>query len=103
MHSQARRTDPAESDSLSCGLVFRRRLLSTPPHGDAVIFGYTVMTFCDKDFHLANRASSRTHERGRPARERPGWPRSQGGGIGLPGKAWCFGWSSTKKLMNPLQ
>ena len=68
LRSQARSTGPAESDSLSYGLVFRRRLLSTPPRGDAAIFGYTVMTFCGKDFHLANRASSRTHERGHPGR-----------------------------------
>ena len=31
---------PAESSSLSYGLVFRFRLLSTPPCGDAVTFGY---------------------------------------------------------------
>ena len=31
---------PAESCSSSCGLQIRLRLLPTPPHGDAVAFGY---------------------------------------------------------------
>ncbi|MCK9335877.1 MAG: hypothetical protein M0Q99_11270, partial [Candidatus Cloacimonetes bacterium] len=33
-------TNPAESSSSSYGLVVRFRLLSTPPHGDAVTFSY---------------------------------------------------------------
>jgi hypothetical protein len=32
----------AESSSLSYGLVFCFRLLSTPPRGDAVTFSYRV-------------------------------------------------------------
>jgi len=42
---------PAESGSLSYGLSFRFRLLSTSFHNDAVTFSYGVMTFPGRDFH----------------------------------------------------
>ena len=42
---------PAESDSLSYGLPFRFRLLSTPFRNDAVTFSYDVMAYADRDFH----------------------------------------------------
>src|SRR5216684_620470 len=36
-------------------------MLPTPPLGDAVTFGYKVTTHSDRDFHPADKASSRTH------------------------------------------
>ena len=51
----------AESGSSSCGLSVRLRLLPTPPRGDAVTFGYIGCDFPWQDFHLADKASSRTH------------------------------------------
>ena len=51
----------AESGSLSYGLSFPLRLLPTPLRSDAVTFGYIVVTSYDMDFHLADRAHSRTH------------------------------------------
>jgi len=41
---------PAESSSSSCGPAVRLRLLPTPPHGDAVAFGYGVVAYTDMDF-----------------------------------------------------
>jgi hypothetical protein len=38
-----------------------RKLLPTPPHGDAVAFGYTVTTNHGGDLHPTDKASSRTH------------------------------------------
>lgn len=46
---------------VSCGPRVRRRLLPTPPHGDAVSFGYRVVAFPDTDFHRAVSAPSRAH------------------------------------------
>ena len=40
IRSQARRSHPAETDSSTCGLLVRFRLLSTPPRDDAVTFSY---------------------------------------------------------------
>ena len=60
----------AESSSSSCGLPVRLQLLSTPPHGDAVTFGYRALAYPDTDFHCANVAPSRAHssrEGGDPA------------------------------------
>src|SRR5207249_3562451 len=51
----------AETGSCSYGLAVRLQLLSTPPLGDAVTFGYKVTTHSDRDFHPADKASSRTH------------------------------------------
>ena len=48
---------------VSYGLVIHRQLLSTPPHGDAVTFGYGGMAFSDTDFHRAVYAPSQAHMR----------------------------------------
>src|SRR6266704_6273839 len=45
---QARRSHPAESSSLSYGLVVHLLLLSTPPRGDAVAVGYRPESVCLK-------------------------------------------------------
>jgi hypothetical protein len=52
----------AESSSLSYGPTFRLRLLSTPPRGDAVTFGYGAVAYSGTDFHRANVAPSRAHD-----------------------------------------
>ena len=50
---QARRGRQAESSSSACGLVPHLRLLSTPPHGDAVTFGFQAgERMPGEDFHL---------------------------------------------------
>src|SRR5260370_19194240 len=51
----------AESGSLSYGQPVHLRLLSTPPHGDAVTFDYRVATNSGTDSHRSVKASSRTH------------------------------------------
>ena len=57
---------PAESSSLSCGPPVRLQLLSTPPRGDAVTFGYRVLAYPDTDSHRAVCAPSRAHWEPRP-------------------------------------
>ena len=57
----------AESSSLYCGPPVRLRLLSTPPHGDAVTFDYRALAYPDTDFHCANVAPSRAHNSRLPA------------------------------------
>ena len=52
---------PAESSSLHCGPPVRLRLLSTPPRGDAVTFGYEALAYPDTDLHRAVVAPSRAH------------------------------------------
>jgi hypothetical protein len=52
---------PAESSSLYFGPPVRFRLLSTPPRGDAVTFGYGVLAYSDTDLHRAVYAPSRAH------------------------------------------
>ena len=50
---QARRSRQAESSSSTCGLVPHLRLLSTPPLGDAVTFGFQAgERMPGEDFHL---------------------------------------------------
>ncbi len=51
----------AESSSLSCGPIFHLQLLPTPPHGDAVSFGYGVVVSSDTDLHRADKAPSWAH------------------------------------------
>src|SRR5260370_41194389 len=51
----------AESGSLSYGLPVHLRMLSTPPHGDAVSFDYGGATNSGTDSHRSVKASSRTH------------------------------------------
>jgi len=53
--------DPAETGSLSYGLLVHLRLLSTPPSSDAVTFDYRAATNPGTDLHRADQASSRTH------------------------------------------
>jgi hypothetical protein len=51
--SQTRRLRQAESSSSSCGLVSHLRLLSTPPLGDAVTFGFQAgERMPGEDLHL---------------------------------------------------
>jgi len=68
-HERAGSPQPsAESGSSSYGLPVHLRLLSTPPHGDAVTFDYGVATNSGTDSHRSVKASSRTHS----SRRRPG-------------------------------
>src|ERR1700681_371654 len=67
-HERAGSPQPsAESGSLSYGLPVHLRMLSTPPHGDAVSFDYRVATNSGTDSHRSVKASSRTHS----SRRRP--------------------------------
>ena len=54
----------AESSSFSYGPTIRLRLLPTPPHNDAVTFGYGAVAYSGTDFHRAVVASSRAHDTG---------------------------------------
>src|SRR5882724_1227519 len=61
-HERAGSPQPsAESGSSSYGLPVHLRMLSTPPHGDAVSFDYGVATYSGTDSHRSVKASSRTH------------------------------------------
>ena len=51
----------AESSSLYCGPPVRLRLLSTPPHDDAVTFSYRALAYPDTDFHRVDVAPSWAH------------------------------------------
>jgi hypothetical protein len=46
---------------VSYGLIVHLQLLSTPPRGDAVTFGYSLPEQTDKDFHLAGSMQLRAH------------------------------------------
>jgi hypothetical protein len=46
------------------------RLLSTPPHGDAVTFGYGDMASSDTDSHRADMAPSWAHNEAAPRQGR---------------------------------
>src|SRR3954453_3739849 len=46
---------------LRCGLIVHLRLLSTPPRGDAVTFGYGVPEHPGGDFHPADSMRSQAH------------------------------------------
>ena len=52
----------AGSRSLSCRPIFDLQLLPTPPHDDAVTFGYGAVAFSDTDFHRADKAPSWAHD-----------------------------------------
>ncbi len=54
-------THPAESSSSSCGPTVRFRLLPTPPHGDAVAFGYGAVAYSGMDLHHVNKSPSWAH------------------------------------------
>ena len=58
MNEQARRSSPPNRVSLPYGPTIRLRLLPTPPHGDAVTFGYGAVAYSDMDFHHADVALS---------------------------------------------
>jgi len=59
---------------VSCGPPVRIRLLSTPPHSDAVTFSYGALANPGSDFHRTKWAPSRAHS-SRP--ERSGEPGSR--------------------------
>ena len=61
MNEQARRSTPAESSSFSYGPTVRLRLLPTPLRADAVTFGYGAVANSDRDFHPADRTTSRSY------------------------------------------
>jgi len=52
---------PRRIEFVSCGPPVRFRLLSTPPHDDAVTFSYGVLAYSDTDLHRAVCAPSRAH------------------------------------------
>ena len=59
----------AESRSSSCGLVVHLQLLSTPPRGDAVTFGYGPESVCPGGTsHPPDSMNSQTHCHGHPGR-----------------------------------
>jgi hypothetical protein len=53
---------------LRYGLIVHLQLLSTPPRGDAVTFGYRVPEHSGKDFHPAGSMQLQAHWDGHPAR-----------------------------------
>ena len=48
------------------GLIVHLQLLSTPPRGDAVTFGYRVPEHSDRDFHPADSMQLQAHSGGCP-------------------------------------
>ena len=57
----SRLADPPRQTGLSSyGLPVRLRLLSTPPHSDAVTFDFGAVTSSGADLHHTDKASSRT-------------------------------------------
>jgi hypothetical protein len=68
VRSQARHNGLPNRVHECYGLIVHLRLLSTPPHGDAVTFGYRVPEHPGKDFHLTGSMQLQAHERGRPGR-----------------------------------
>jgi len=66
--SLARRSSPPNRVRYPTDQQFALRLLSTPPRGDAVTFGFGVVASSDTDFHRADAAPSWAHScRRRPA------------------------------------
>jgi len=51
----------AESSSFCCGPIFHLQLLPTPPHDDAVTFGYGAVVFSDTDLHRADKTPLWAH------------------------------------------
>ncbi len=51
----------AETGSLYYRPTIRFRLLPTPPHDDAVTFGYQAVVYLDTDFHRADVMPSRAY------------------------------------------
>ena len=61
LYQQARRDDRPNRVHLRCGRITPLRLLSTPPRGDAVTFGYGVPENPGKDLHLADSKPLQAH------------------------------------------
>src|SRR6516165_2804487 len=57
---------------LRYGLIVHLRLLSTPPHGDAVTFGYRAPDCPGRDFHPADSMQLQAHSPFAPRRWLPG-------------------------------
>jgi hypothetical protein len=58
---QARHDGRPNRVHLRYGLIVHLRLLSTPPLGDAVTFGYRMPEHPDKDLHLADSMQLQAH------------------------------------------
>jgi hypothetical protein len=58
---QARHDGRPNRVHLRYGLIVHLRLLSTPPRGDAVTFGYRAPDCPGKDFHLADSMQLQAH------------------------------------------
>jgi hypothetical protein len=69
--SQARHNGWPNQVYLRYGLIVHLWLLSTPPRGDAVTFGYEVPEHSGKDFHLAASMQLQAHGDGHLARQEP--------------------------------
>jgi hypothetical protein len=63
-HSLARRNGRPNRVHLRYGLIVHLQLLPTPPHGDAVTFGYGMPEHSGKDFHPADSMQLKAHECG---------------------------------------
>ena len=61
LRGEARHDSRPNRVHLRCGLIVHLRLLSTPPCGDAVTFGYGVPDHPDEDLHLADSMRSQAH------------------------------------------
>ena len=61
LREQARRHIPPKRVRHPAHCQFALQLLSTPPHSDAVTFGYRVLACPDTDLHRADVAPSRAH------------------------------------------
>ena len=58
---QARHDGRPNRVHVSFGLIVHLRLLSTPPRGDAVTFGYGMPDHPGKDLHLADSMQLQAH------------------------------------------
>jgi hypothetical protein len=58
---QARHNGRSNRVHLRYGLIVHLRLLPTPPHGDAVTFGYRVPEHSGKDLHFADSMQLQAH------------------------------------------
>src|SRR5208337_4838473 len=58
---QARHNGRPNRVHLRYGLIVHLQLLSTPPRGDAVTFGYRVPEHSDRDFHPADSTQLQAH------------------------------------------
>src|SRR5271156_4393901 len=77
---QARHDVKPNRVHLRYGLIVHLQLLSTPPRGDAVTFGYSMPEHADKDFHLAGSMQLRSHIGVGRAGSQPPLPPNRAGG-----------------------